>query len=306
MAERSIKAGYMKDALKYLLMAHESDPSDSSVTLRLGWACNILHRDTDAIQWFSLARQSSDPAIAAEASAAYRNLRGDAAPFHITAWALPLFSSRWSDTFGYAQLKAEFAPRLPIRPYVSLRFIGDTRGAIGVVLPTYLSESSLIPAIGLRTVVWRHAMAWAEAGLSVGYLSHHASQDYRAGVSYARGTGHLLNAETPGWFAESNLDAVFISRFSNDTLVYAQSRSGYTAGPITFRAQLYWNSNLTIDRKRQPWANFIETGPGMKFSSALFPKSSFFTFNALHGWYAAGPPVSFTDLRVGLWYVFTH
>ena len=29
MAERSITAGYMKDALKYLKIAHESDPSIS-------------------------------------------------------------------------------------------------------------------------------------------------------------------------------------------------------------------------------------------------------------------------------------
>jgi hypothetical protein len=28
MAERSVKAGYMKDALKYLQLAHESDPVD--------------------------------------------------------------------------------------------------------------------------------------------------------------------------------------------------------------------------------------------------------------------------------------
>ena len=30
MAERSIKAGYMKDALKYLEAAHEADPAIST------------------------------------------------------------------------------------------------------------------------------------------------------------------------------------------------------------------------------------------------------------------------------------
>src|ERR1019366_3061571 len=48
MAERSIKAGYMKDALKYLEVAHESDPGDFDVMRKLAWTNNILHRDHPA------------------------------------------------------------------------------------------------------------------------------------------------------------------------------------------------------------------------------------------------------------------
>jgi hypothetical protein len=217
-----------------------------------------------------------------------------------------LFSSRWSDTFGYGQIKAEFATHLPVRAYVSVRFIGDTRGTVGAVSPVYLSESSVIPGIGVKTGVWRHAMAWAEAGIAIGYLRGHVLSDYRAGATWSRGVGHLMGAESPGWFAESNLDAVFMSRFGNDTLVYGQVRNGYTAGPKTLRAQFYWNSNLTFDQKRQAWANFLETGPGLKLAGASLPKSAFITFNAMHGWYLAGPPTEFTDLRVGLWYAFTR
>jgi hypothetical protein len=306
MAERSIKAGYMKDAVKYLVMAHESDPGDFGVMLRLGWAYNILHRDSDAIQWFALARASSDPRLAAEASTAYRNLRATDASFHITVWAYPMFSSRWSDTFGYGQVKAEFGTHLPVRPYVSVRFIGDTRGAIGAAFPIYLSESSIIPGVGVKTALWRHAMAWAEAGVAVRYLSGQLLSDYRAGVSWSRGFGHLMGAESGGWFAESNADAVFISRFGNDTLVYGQARTGYTAGPKELRAQVYWNSNVTFDQKRQAWANFLEEGPGLKLAGALLPKSAFITFNAMRGRYLVGPPSLFTDLRVGLWYAFTR
>ena len=306
MAERSIKAGYMKDAVKYLTMAHDADPSDSSVMLRLGWAYNILHQDSDAIQWFALARASSDPYVAAEASVSYRNLRASDASFHITVWAFPMFSSRWSDTFGYGQVKAEFATHLPIRPYISVRFIGDTRGAIGAEFPLYLSESSVIPGVGLKTAVWRHAMAWAEAGVAVRYLTGHLLSDYRAGVTWSRGFGHSMGAESGGWFAESNLDAVFVSRFGNDTLVYGQARGGYTAGPKILRAQVYWNSNLTFDQKRQAWANFLEEGPGLKVAGALLPKSAFITFNAMRGRYLVGAPAAFTDFRVGLWYAFTR
>jgi len=306
MAERSIKAGYMKDAVKYLQMAHESDPGDYAVMLRLGWTFNILHQDAEAIRWFDLARASSDQRIAGEASTAYGNLRASGASFHTTVWVFPLFSSRWSDTFGYGQIKGEFATHWPVSPYVSVRFIGDTRGTVGAVFPLYLSESSVIPGIGVKTAVWRHAMAWAEAGLAIGYLRGRVLSDYRAGVSYSRTAGRSIGAESPGWFAESTLDAVFVSRFGNDTLVYAQGRNGYTVGPKALRAQVYWNSNLTFDQKRQAWANFVEVGPGLKLAGALLPKSAFIAFNAVHGWYTVGPRTGFTDLRVGVWYAFTR
>src|SRR5580704_15082514 len=52
MAERSLKAGYMKDALRYLNEAQEADPGDYSIMLKLAWTNNILHHDTDAFHCF--------------------------------------------------------------------------------------------------------------------------------------------------------------------------------------------------------------------------------------------------------------
>ena len=47
-----------------------------------------------------------------------------------TTWIFPLYSSRWHDMFSYGQLKTEFKlGKLPFRPYVSARFIGDKRMA---------------------------------------------------------------------------------------------------------------------------------------------------------------------------------
>ena len=40
MAEKSLKAGYLKDALKYLTVAQESDPLDFSVMLKLASTYN--------------------------------------------------------------------------------------------------------------------------------------------------------------------------------------------------------------------------------------------------------------------------
>jgi Tfp pilus assembly protein PilF len=294
MAERSIKAGYMKDALKYLEVAHESDPGDFDVMLKLAWTNNILHRDRVAFRWFELARRSPDPKVSAEAEKGFHNLRAATQRYRTSVWVFPVFSSRWHDLFSYGQLKTELQTGMPVRPYLSVRFVGDTRGTIGTASPQYLSESSFIFAAGLTTVPWRGMTLWGEAGSSVSYLKGHMVPDYRSGLSAAR----ALHREGSRWNAAVNLDALYISRFDHDFLVYAQSRAGY--------GWLYWNANATIDARRQDWANFVETGPGIRIP---LPQSMYMTFNALRGRYLIDNPSrrpAFNDVRAGFWYAFTR
>jgi Tfp pilus assembly protein PilF len=309
MAERSIKAGYMKDALRYLQMAHQADPFDPGVMLKVGWTYNILGQDPDAVRWFDLARKGSDTQIAKEAGRAWRNLHAGSAPFRTTAWLYPIFSTRWRDLFSYGQVKTELRTRFPLQPYLSLRFIGDLRRTIpdvaGGIAPLHLSESSFIPGIGLHTPLWHGMMAWAETGLAAGYLSRHATPDYRGGLSLARGVGHM-GAESSGWFADTALDGVFISRFGNDLLVYQQGRMGYTTAAKRLKAQWYWNANLTFDDRREDWANFWETGPGVRLAGGPLPRSAYFTLNLLRGGYLIHGRAAYTDVRVGFWYAITR
>jgi len=311
LAFKSLEKGYLKDALRYLTIAHENDPVDFEVMLKLGWANNMLKDDRDAIKWFSLARQSPDVKIAVEAARASRNLSGSLARFRTTVWIFPTFSTRWHDLFAYAQAKTElnlhgwFA-----RPYVTLRCVGDTKGAVAPSVgfaPQYLSEGAAILGLGIATRTWRGATGWFEAGEEIRYRTTPAdpsrgSPDYRGGVSYAKGFGHLLTGESHGWFAETNDDAVYVRRFENDTLLYSQNRTGYTA----LRAQFYWNWNVTTDLKNLYWANYVETGPGLRFRVAPL----LFSVNVLRGAYLVntgnprGP--NFNDLRIGVWYAFSR
>ena len=89
-----------------------------------------------------------------------------------------------------------------------------------------------------------------------------------------------------------------MSRFDHDFLLYSQSRAGY--------GLLYWNFNLTTDARRQEWANFVETGPGIRLPIA---ESLYVTFNALRGRYlldSSSRPAVFNDFRAGFWYAFTR
>lgn len=321
LAEKSLQLGYLKDAIKYLQIAHENDPLDFNVMLQLGQTYNNLKDDTDAVRWFDLARRSPDPATATQASRAYKNLAPALKKLHTTFWIYPMFSTRWHDVFAYSQLKEELhLPHWWLRPYVSARFIGDTRGAVNVadLGPQYLSERSVILGLGVATLAWHGATGWFEAGESLRYAPSPADPgrvvpDYRGGVSYAKGFGNLLSAGRRGWFAESNDDGIFVSRFGNDTLLYSQNRTGYTLRSLEtlgFHAQLFWNWNITADALGQYWANYAETGPGIKFQFEELHAPVLFTVSALRGSYLInqgnprGP--NYNDIRVGIWYAFSH
>ena len=298
MAERSLKAGYLKDALKYLEVAHEEDPGDFDIMRQLGWTNNMLHRDAVAWRWFDLARRSTDPTIAGDAARGYGNLRSAQQRFRLTGWLFPLFSTRWHDLFGYGQVKAEINLGLFVHPYISTRFVGDTRETVGVASPQYLSESSFILAVGAATNPWHGVTAWGEAGSAISYLKGHMLPDYRGGISATR----AFHSEGRKWLAEGSVDALYISRFDHDFLVYGQTRAGYNFGPV----QLHWNGNITADARRQDWANFIETGPGLRIP---LPQSMYLTFNALRGAYLIPNPArrpNFNDFRAGFWYAFTR
>jgi Flp pilus assembly protein TadD len=323
MADKSLNAGYLKDALKYLTIAQENDPVDFGVMLKLGRLYNIMHQDREAIRWFKLAGKSPDPAVAKEADQSYHNLAPAFALFRTTFWAYPFYSSRWNDAFGYAQVKTEIKlGKLPIRPYVSLRFVGDVRGTTGSTLsnptPQYLSESSFIFGVGVTTLPIHGVVGWFEAGESVKYLDSRTDvgamiPDYRGGIAYAKGFGHLMGG-SKGFFFESNEDGVFVSRFQNDMLAYSQNRTGYTFAKTEtaalLQAQIYFNFNGTADRLRQYWANYVESGPGVKFRVRSLPKGLLFSVNFMRGAYTVNEynprRPNFFDLRAGFWYAFTR
>ncbi len=159
LGERRYQAGFMKDALRYFLLAREANPQDASIALKLGWTYNLLHDDVTALRWFNVAQQSGDPAIAAEARRAYSNLKPEQRRFRTTVWLYPLYSSRWSDLFGYGQVKTELRVKaVPLHPYASIRLAGDVRRTTSGPLPRSLSESAFItsPGRGDKYVAWSH------------------------------------------------------------------------------------------------------------------------------------------------------
>jgi len=307
MAERSYQAGFLQDALRYYRLAHERNPDDEQLLLRIGFTLNLLKRDEEALDWFARARHSRDAKVATEANKAYRNLRPQYARVRTTSWAFPFYSSRWSNVLSYGQVKAEIrVGALPIRPYLSLRLVGDSSRLTGrgVVIPGTLSEEAAIASAGVATRSYHGVMVWGEAGQAVSLFARRMRPDYRGGVSYAKGFGRLMGGEKGGWFFTTNDDAVFVSRFDRNTLVYSQNRAGYTTAK---GVQALLNMNCTTDVKRVWWGNFCETGPGLRWNAG---HGLVFSVDALRGRHLiqAGNPRSadYFDFRAGFWYAITR
>ncbi len=319
MALKSMAAGYVKDAIKYYLEAFDRNPNDAEAAIGLGWAYNVTGNDKEALQWFHRATKMGDETIARDAERAYRNLTSGGIP-EITFWALPLYSSRWQDTFGYGQVKARipvFSVKSPVQMYLSVRAIGDTRETIGVPGSLeYLSEDSAIAGMGIATRTWHHVMGWAEAGEAIDYLPDphdigRATPDYRGGVNFAKGFGQLMGSNRSGLYYETTGDAVFISRFDKDTLFYSQNRAGRTFRlGRSVRLQLLGNVNVTTDLKNQYWANTLETGPGVRLHVPFMAPNAYFLSDYLRGFYIRPdeytPKHEYHDFRIGLWYAFSH
>ncbi|MBL8179956.1 MAG: tetratricopeptide repeat protein [Bryobacterales bacterium] len=316
MGDRSYAAGYLKDAERYYQAARESDPQDPEILLKLGRTYNMLRQDDEAIRYFDIARRSTAPAVRQEAERSYRALRDGRSRIQTTTWILPMFSSRWQTAFTYGQMKSEWRlGRVPFLPYASLRFVGDSHRAAGALTPQYLSESSFILGLGIRTKLWRNAFAWAEAGNAIRYRNRQdigrAVPDYRGGVSFSKGWGKGVGAATRGWFAETVLDAVTLSRFRWNLIAYSQNRVGYTLPPLgLLQWQAVWNGNFTTDRKREAWANFTDSGPGFRARMKWMPPSMMLSLDLLQGRYwieKDNPrPALYRDVRAGVWYAFTR
>ena len=324
MGLKSYHRGYMKDALRYLQAAWEEKPGDPEVALQLGWTLNMLKRDDEAVQWFDRARQSDVAEVAREADHAFRNLRGLRRPVRFTVWTMPMYSSRWDTTFLYSQAKLEFVhlKKRGFQPYISLRWYGDTRmretmPGDGPGSGPMLSDSAVMLAAGVNRFLTPRLFVWAEAGRAFSYLGNNPATgtgqaDYRGGASYLRGWGAVANNGESGWFTETGGDAVYVSRYNNNFLMYGQARRGYTLSPLKggFHLQPMWNFNWTADAERQWWGNFAETGPGVRVRWDSLPPNVSLRMDVLRGAYLVNRDnphrPNFWDLRASLCYAITR
>ena len=222
------------------------------------------------------------------------------------------------------QAKLEFVhlKKWGFQPYASVRWYGDSRmraalpaggGASGALL----SDSAVMLAAGVNRFITPRLFVWAEAGRAFSYLGNNPASgagqaDYRGGASYLRGWGAVANNGESGWFTEAGGDAVYVSRYDNNLLMYGQSRRGYTLPPLKGGVyfQPTWNFNWTADARREWWGNFAETGPGVRVRWDSLPPNLSLRMDLLRGAYMINRDnphrPNFWDFRASIWYAITR
>ena len=236
-----------------------------------------------------------------------------------------MYSSRWGSMFLYSQAKLDIVKgkKWGFQPYLSLRWVGDTKTCPLLVNcqaagpGPMLSDSAFIAAAGVNRFLTPHLFVWGEAGRAFSYVGNNPASgsgqpDYRGGASYLRGWGTAAHSGESGWFSEAAADGVYVSRYDHNSLLYTQLRRGYTLPemPGRLRLQPLWNLNYTVDARRQWWGNFIETGPGVRFRWVGLPPSLSFRTDFLRGAYLVNldnpHPRMYWDARASLWYAITR
>ncbi len=322
-ARRHRELGYASLAKSYLPAAaaefeavHRLEPGDDEAVLQLGYIYNQLKRDDEALRWFRLAAAGSNAAVARKARVAVHNLTQANRKVITTVWAMPFWSSRFDSAFGYGQIKTEWKnPRLPFRPYLSVRMIGDSRTRTGGANPRILSDDGVVVAAGLQARLARNLYAWGEAGNAVSGLGERprglqrSEPDYRGGLAFAKTWGPGLFQNEPGRFVETTLDAVYLSRFGHNAIGYAQTKAGYQLPKIrgVFQ-QPFLAVNLVHDVRGDYFNHLLEVGPGYRVGLEKFNRFSVY-LTSLRGIYTSkgsrmqltGRP-NYVDIRLVFWY----
>ena len=297
----SIAKSFLDDAVREFKEVHRLDPSDNQAVLQLGYLYNMLKQDPVAIGWFKLARASLDKKVAGQAKQALHNLEKPL--FTTTIWALPLVSSRFATAFGYGQIKNELnIAGLRVRPYLSVRFEGDSRTRTGGANPEVLSADGGVAAVGAIARVTNHMWAWGEAGNALSSVSAPSHPDYRGGLAFAQVWGAGLFSDATGRFLDTTFDAVYFSRLNHDDIAYGQTKTGYQLPAWRgLHHQVFLAANVVTDRNRDVYNNFVEFGPAYRFGFKRFPHM--YAYVAwLHGIYTLPGRENYNDLRLVIWW----
>ena len=279
LAEKSLEKGYLKDALKYLQIAHENDPLDFDVMLKLGQTYNILKDDREAVRWFNLARRSPDPKIAAEASRAYHNLEPDRCSASTPRFGSSRCFRRAGTTCSpMRRRRRSCACRTgSCGRIVSVRFIGDTRGAVELANlgPQYLSERSVDSGARARDPNLARGDGLVRSRRIAALCAHgDRSGPRRAGLSrrsvLCEGRWESAGERTRTACSRKPTTTAFSSAASATIRccirrIAPATRCASSESFGGFHAQLFWNWNATADALGQYWANYVETGPGVRF-----------------------------------------
>jgi len=181
-------------------------------------------------------------------------------PHHVLG-SYPFYSTRWHDFFSYAQVKTELHNKTRLQPYLSVASLA-TRGDGGRRLAQYFRKSLVHRGrrCARAAVARRRRLVRSRQRHELRHGPPVA--DYRGGLNYrARDWPDGSAPNPPAGSRTRPADAVFISRFGNDSWCTDSRGSATRWGRPRSAPSFFWNGNFHDRRAAADFgANYFETG----------------------------------------------
>jgi tetratricopeptide (TPR) repeat protein len=310
-----LEQGHRKAALDLFEQAHMADPSDSAITLQLGYLYQVTGKLAKAREMFEAERYNQDPRVSGQATAALTEVKRQSAWWFASAYVAPFYESRFANQVNPINFKVGLRATRYLQPYLGMRFTRDIRSTTGT-LPVIYSDNSDVFSVGLQSPILGHGTnLYAEAGTAVSLMSRpvqgRAVPDYRAGINWykpwetslaeaARERSHNVSL-TGNVYS----DISFYSRYNNNVIGYLQIRQGVNLPtarlvPIQILAAI----NVVRDSNSDFYNNVVEAGPAVRFAPFRHLLNLQFEVDYLRGFYTAHDPSNPYGPRYGDFRVF--
>jgi Tfp pilus assembly protein PilF len=296
-----LEQGHRKEAMSLFEQTHAADPSDSAITLQLGYLYQDTGKLAKAREMFEAERYNQDPRVSAQATAALKEVKQQSAWWFASAYVAPFYESRFANQINPINFKVGLRATRYLEPYMGMRFTRDIRSTTGT-LPVIYSDNSDVFSVGLQSPILGHGTnLYAEAGTAVSLegrpLQGRAVPDYRAGIIWYKpwetSLAEAAKKRSTGISLTGNAysDISFYSRYDNDVIGYLQLRQGVNLPSAhLLPMQVLAAINVVRDSNGDFYNNVVEAGPALRLAPFRRLLDLQFEVNYLRGFYTAHDP----------------
>ena len=296
-----LEQGHRKEALGLFEQAHVADPSDSAITLQLGYLYQETGKLAKAREMFEAERSNQDPRVSGQATAALKEVNHQSAWWFASAYVAPFYESRFANQINPIEFKVGLRVNRYLEPYVGTRFTRDIRSTSGT-LPVIYSDNSDVFSVGLQSHILGHGTnLYAEAGTAVSLMSRpvqgRAVPDYRAGITWYKpwetSLAEAAKKRSRNFSLTGNAysDISFYSRYNDNVIGYLQIRQGINLPTAhILPMQLLAAINVVRDSNGDFYNNVVEAGPAVRIAPFRRLLDLQFEFDYVRGFYTAHDP----------------
>lgn len=314
-----IRLKHNDQALASLDRALVLNPNDEQLLLQKAYLLNAAQRSKEALPIFQQLSHSQDPATAAKAQVAVKNLSpaensAPDSPYFGDIYFSPSYEGRYDDVIFPLKVRygRNFGENNRVQIYSFLNINRDTQSK-GGARPEIIDQNALIVGLGANYQPWLNLpiRIYLEAGGSYDLVDLNRKkfrESVNGGITaYQEWYGNQFKHEAPSnqavWFNEAYGNIASYSREDYNVISDLRWRSGLNYKHEQLGTwQAYLKAHTMNDTNHEYYNNIFEIGPGLAWQPFHLPIK--LRVEQMYGKYVIGTPPSvkstFNNTRVEL------